>query len=86
MIACSCLALLAAAFLGFGQPRAEPGAPQAVYEECQDLERQMAELDAELKSLGHQEQSLATARGNYEYVLDRNAGLLKQLEDWAETQ
>ncbi|MEA3400594.1 MAG: hypothetical protein U9R79_05045 [Armatimonadota bacterium] len=87
VIVCICLALLAAAFVGLGQPGEEaPGEPQAVYQECQELQQQIEELDAELKHLAHQEQSLAEARENYQYVLERNAELVAELEDWAEAE
>ena len=78
-----CLALLAAALVGYGQTRGQSATPQALYQEWQSLGQEVEALDAELKQLNHEAESVSEARRNYEYVLDRNSQLIKQLQDWA---
>lgn len=86
LVICASVILLGGIYLASGQGQTAAETPQAVYQQCQELQVQVKVTDAELRELEYQLERLNSAVTNYGYVKTQNAKRLEQLAQWVESK
>ena len=86
LVICASVILSGGIYLASGQGQTAAQTPQALYQECQELQAEIEATDAELKELEYQLERLNSAVTNYEYVKTHNARRLEQLAQWVESK